>query len=161
MATTPSETRKITAYLEGHIGELELPTASANVLSGQRTFLEKVTLAHAECHRNGAKANSERLSRHWYDLYMLADRPIGREALDNRALLEDVVKNKKIFYRATYAEYDKCLNKQMKIVPNGQTLENLRADYEVMQQESMLYGEVPTFEAIMERLGRLEEEFNA
>lgn len=161
MATTPSETRRITSYLEGHIGDLELPSASANVLSGQRTFLEKVTLAHVECHRVGTKANSERFSRHWYDLYMLADTPTGHEAVADRALLEDVVKNKKTFYRAPYAEYDKCLNKQMQIVPSGQTFESLRVDYEVMKQESMLYGEVPTFEAIMERLRKLEEEFNA
>ena len=161
MATTPSETRRITSYLEGHIRDLELPSASANVLSGQRTFLEKVTLAHVECHRVGTKANSERFSRHWYDLYMLADTPTGRAAVADRALLKDVVKNKKTFYRAPYAEYDKCLNKQMQIVPSGQTFESLRVDYEVMKQESMLYGEVPTFEAIMERLRKLEEEFNA
>lgn len=161
MATIPSQTHHITAYLEGHIGELELPSASANVLSGQRTFLEKVTLAHVECHRVSTKVNSERLSRHWYDLFMLADTPIGREAVADRALLADVVKNKKTFYHAPYAEYDKCLNKQMQIVPGGQTFESLRVDYEVMKRESMLYGDVPTFQEIMERLRRLEEEINA
>ena len=161
MATTPSEIRKITTYLEGHIGELELPSASASVLSGQRTFLEKVTLAHVECHRVGVKANSERLSRHWYDLYMLADTPTGRAAVADRPLLEDVVKNKKTFYHAPYAEYDKCLNKQIQIVPSEQTFAALRADYEVMKQESMLYGEVPTFDAVMERLLELENEFNS
>ena len=161
MATIPSQTHLIAAYLEGHIGELELPSASANVLSGQRTFLEKVTLAHVECHRVSTKVNSERLSRHWYDLFMLADTPIGREAVADRALLEDVVKNKKTFYQAPYAEYDKCLNKQMQIVPVGQTFESLRVDYEVMKRESMLYGDVPTFREIMERLRRLEEEINA
>lgn len=159
-ATTPIETLKIATFLEGHIGELELPSASASVLSGQRTFLEKVTLAHVECHRSEVKANSERLSRHWYDLYMLADTAVGLEAIADRALLEDVVKNKKLFYRTAYAEYDKCLNKQMQIVPNGQTLESLRVDYEVMKRQSMLYGEIPTFEAIIGRLRKLEIEFN-
>jgi hypothetical protein len=160
-ATTPTETRIITAYLDGHIGELELPSANAEVLSGQRTFLEKVTLAHVECHRGEVKANSERLSRHWYDLYMLADTQIGREAIADRALLEDVIKNMKVFFRKGYAEYDKCLNRQMRIVPTGEALEALRADYEKMSSQSMLYGDIPSFEAIMGRLDKLEEEINA
>ncbi len=58
------------------------------------------------------RSNSERLSRHWYDLAMLADLVIGHEALADRDLLVDVIKHKKVFYNASYANYDACLEGQ-------------------------------------------------
>lgn len=40
---------------------------------------------------------------------MLADHIHGQAALADRALLADVVKHKKVFYNASYANYDACL----------------------------------------------------
>jgi hypothetical protein len=39
----------------------------------------------------------------------MADQAHGQAAVADRALLADVVKHKKVFYNASYANYDACL----------------------------------------------------
>lgn len=160
-ATTPSEKQAITPYLEGLVDGVELPNANVVVLSPQRTFWEKATLTHVECNRNEPRKDSSRLSRHWYDLFMLANNEIGRKALADRALLEDVVRFKKVFYDSSYANYDECLSKELKIIPSEEMLTTLRLDYKNMIRESMFQVEPPAFDEIIERLRVLEADINA
>ncbi len=160
-ATDPIDEHVIEPYILGHIGELSLPRAKAHVLSGARTFWEKATLAHVECNRPGVKANADRMSRHWYDLYKLADGPIGINALSRRDLLEDVVKYKKLFFNSSYAHYEDCLSGKMRLLPDNLGLKVLADDYEVMQDRAMLYDVIPTFDEIVERLGALEVQINS
>ena len=77
--------------------DLDYPAATVTVLSPVRTFREKATLVHLECHRRRLANHPERLSRHWFDLTRLAAHDIGRAALADRELLEDVVRHKKVF----------------------------------------------------------------
>ena len=86
--------------------DLDYPTATVTVPSPLRTFWEKATLSHVECHRRRLEKHPERLSRHWFDLTRLAAHEIGRAALADLELLEDVVRHKKVFFRAGYANYD-------------------------------------------------------
>jgi hypothetical protein len=160
-AIVPTEVRVIHAYLEGHVGDAILPQATANVLAGTRTFWEKATLAHVHCHRPTTKANAERLSRHWYDLYKLSDNHIGIQAVADRGLLADVVKYKSLFFNSGYANYDKCLNKELRLIPDVDSLTALRDDYQVMLDKAMIHGDIPAFDQIVERLQKLEAQINA
>ena len=65
--TEPSEQHPIVTLLSQALeSPLTLPTASVNVLSPVRTFWEKATLIHVECHRGRLLQSPARLSRHWY-----------------------------------------------------------------------------------------------
>ena len=64
----PGEICEIIPYLATASEALYLPPAKVNVLSPLRTFWEKATLIHVECHRGRLESSPERLSRHWYDL---------------------------------------------------------------------------------------------
>jgi hypothetical protein len=161
MAIVPSEEHVVRTYLSEHPSALDFPVATTQVLAGTRTFWEKATLAHFECHRPTVKINAERQSRHWYDLYSLADHEIGIRAVADKALLEDVVKYKKVFYNATFANYDQCLNGRLRLIPDAEGLAALKADYEMMVNQAMIYGNVPNFKEIVNRLTRLEREINA
>ncbi len=160
--TEPNRRFAVTAYLSEapQLGSLNFPTAEVRVLAPERTFWEKVTLVHVECHRE-FRESAERLSRHWYDLYQLADHEIGHTALARRDLLEAVVEHKKIFFNASYANYDACLQGGVRLVPDDVQREGLARDYEKMLGAGMLYGNVPSFEAMLERLRRLEGEVNS
>ena len=67
---------------------------------------EKATLMHVECHRNRLAKTPDRLSCHWYDLFMLDNSWVGKEALNSRAILESVVEYKNAFFYASYTNYD-------------------------------------------------------
>ncbi len=116
---------------------------------------------HVECQRDEFRTGAERLSRHWYDLAMLADLARGQAAVVDRALLADVVKHKKVFYNASYANYDACLSGQLRlIIPEDPTLAALRDDFQRMIGAGMFIGEPSAFDAIVDRLRALETAIN-
>jgi hypothetical protein len=158
--TEPNEEHGVQPDIAEHIPDLDFPRATVNVLSPARTFWEKATLMHVECQRNEFRANAERLSRHWYDLAMLASLAHGQAALADRALLADVVKHKKVFYNASYANYDACLAGQLRLIPDDVVLDALRDDYQRMIGAGMFIGDPPGFDAIEERLRALEATIN-
>lgn len=156
----PNETHIVVPYLAEEQKRLTFPTATVTVLKAERTFWEKATLAHAECKKPVFRSSTDRLSRHWYDLYMLADLPIGRGALDDVPLLVDVVKYKSVVYYSAAADYSSCLTGGMRLVPDDAAVEALAADYRAMIDNGMFDGSAPTMSEIVHRLTALEEEVN-
>jgi hypothetical protein len=158
--TEPNEAHEVRPDIAGHVADLEFPRSEVSVLSPARTFWEKATLMHVECQRNEFRVSVERLSRHWYDLAMLADHAHGQTAVADRALLADVVKHKKVFYNASYANYDACLAGQLRLIPEDTALAALRNDFQRMIGAGMFIGEPPAFDAIVDRLRALETTIN-
>lgn len=156
----PNEPHTIQPYLAQVVPAVNFPVANAVVLSPVRTFWEKATLIHVECNRKTPKADSDRMSRHWHDLAVLADHDIGRRALTDRALLVDVVKHKKVFFSSSYANYDACLSGGLRLVPDAAMLEELRSDFEQMRAAGMFYGKPPSFDRIIDTLRSLEASIN-
>lgn len=158
--TEPDELHPVRPYLAAELPDLAFPEAEANVLSGTRTFWEKATLMHVECNRPEFRTDANRLSRHWYDLSKLADHAIGQKALADRALLASVVKHKKVFFHAAFADYDACLDRRFKLVPNDHGRAALEKDYAQMRGAGMFFEEPPAFGDIVERLAELEAVIN-
>lgn len=160
--TLPNETQRVEPYIAPHLKDLELPIADVVALSPRRTFWEKVTLIHSECHRpeRTPGAGPQRISRHWYDLAMLADHDIGQAAVAEPELLTSVVSVKKVFYRSGFSNYDACLNRGFRLVPPDPLRVLLAQDYEAMLRGSMFFETPPAFEQIMERIAALERALN-
>lgn len=158
--TEPSADHNVEPDIAPYVSDLVFPCSTVSVLSPARTFWEKATLIHGECQRNEFRSSAERLSRHWYDLAMLADRDHGQFAIENRTLLEDVVRHKKVFYNASYANYDACLTGQLRLIPESAAQAALSEDFKRMIGAGMFIGEPPTFHAIVDRLLALEATIN-
>ena len=157
--TEPHEAQTVHAYAAEGLPTLAFPEAKVTVLSPSRTFWEKATLIHAECGRESLERSVDRLSRHWYDLALLADHAIGARAMgEDRGLLEAVVAHKRVFYKARHADYDACLCSHLRLIPKGALLKGLRADYEGMQDR--IFGKALVFEAVIERLRIMEGQIN-
>ncbi len=154
---TPNEQRTVAADIAHFTPTAEFPSATVTVLDPKRTFWEKATLVHVACHR---RRLTGRLSRHWFDLACLGAHDIGRDALQDRALLEDVVRHKKVFFHAGNANYDECLDGRLRLVPDEDQLPDLKADYEDMYDAGAIGGDAAEFDALMERLRILEAVMN-
>lgn len=160
-STEPCEEHQIIPYLTNSIGsEILVPKPMINTLSPIRTFWEKVTLIHVECHRERLHQTPERLSRHWYDLYMLHHSPIGAEALERLDLLESVLEYKRAFFNASYANYDDCENSKLRLLPSSENLKALSKDYDRMIDANMFYQKPPIFTEIIAVLQALESTIN-
>jgi hypothetical protein len=160
--TLPNEPHRIVPYAAAHVSSLEFPTASVVVLSPKRSFWEKATLIHSECHRplREGGIGSERISRHWSDLAHMAQHEIGAAALKDRELLAHVVKLKGIFFRSGFANYPACLEREFRLIPDEALRQILERDYAAMIREGMFLEQPPPFATILEQLGVLESALN-
>lgn len=125
----------------------------------ERTFWEKATILHHEANRPEHLAMPQRYSRHYYDLYRMAETSVKNAAFDNLELLKKVVEFKMKFYPRAWAKYQEAQPGTLKLIPADYRLPALLEDYQNMSD--MLYGEIPSFDVIMDRLSVLEEEINA
>lgn len=161
-AIEPGEKRTIVPDVAEHVPAVAFPSAEVDVLSAQRTFWEKATLIHDECHRPAerAKANADRMSRHWYDLARLTDHEIGPASVANFELLRHVIEVKKQFFSYGFSQYDLCDTGGLQLIPEGALLHALKVDYQAMVDSGMFYGETLQFEQIVTRLQALQAEIN-
>jgi len=156
----PNERHTVIPDISALVTGLNLPSGEAVVLSPERTFWEKATLIHVECNRKEFKADAHRLSRHWYDLRMLAIHDSGKAAINNRELFEDVVRHKQVFFNAAYANYEACLANELRLIPDDVAITELRTDYEKMLGAGMMYGDPPSFDDIIAGIREIEHEAN-
>lgn len=157
---SPNEEHLLRPYISTQLPELRFPEGTVRVLVPSRTFWEKATLIHVACNRADPKLGADRQSRHWHDLAVLADHNIGKTAIPDRGLLEDVVKHKGVFFRASYTNYEACLSGALRLIPGTSLLQALRTDYEKMISNGMFEGEPPSFDSIIVRLEKLEKQIN-
>jgi hypothetical protein len=160
-AWVPNERRPIQPYAAEAFPKLfSHPRAVVPTVTAERTFWEKATILHQEAHRSPGKALPPRYSRHYYDLYRLGRTPIRAAAIASLNLLEDVAKFKMRFYRCTWARYELARPGGLRLLPPEWHHEALRRDYQEMRS-GMLFGDVPTFDDILEGLSALEREINS
>tara|TARA_Y100001968_G_C19410660_1_gene746125 strand:+ start:1083 stop:2114 length:1032 start_codon:yes stop_codon:yes gene_type:complete len=157
----PSEKIKIFPYVNNVIPkDVELPTPTILTLSPIRTFWEKVTLIHVECFRKRLSINVDRLSRHWYDLYMLSQSFVYKEALNKLDIFQDVLRIKKIFFNASYCHYSECEKGNISLIPCKKELMFLQKDYDAMIDSGMFSNQAPSFSDILDNLILIEEKIN-
>ncbi|WP_313484703.1 nucleotidyl transferase AbiEii/AbiGii toxin family protein [Acinetobacter variabilis] len=155
----PNAIHLVKPYLGDAIEEFEFPSSNVTVLSPMRTFWEKATLIHVECHR-GVRQSAERLSRHWFDLMALSKHEIGREAIQDVLLLKDVVRLKNIFFNASYTHYDQCLQGNFLLLPNAEGMQQLETDYHQMLEANYLNDTAITFKQIIAATKQTQDVIN-
>lgn len=158
-AWTPSINVNISPYVcESMPTIFEIKNTKVLTVAPERTFWEKATILHREANRPQEKLMPIRYARHYYDLYMFSKTEYLLSALKSKDLLEKVVKFKTKFYRDNWANYDECLQSNLKLVPPDYRLKELEKDYTQMQE--MFYGEIPTLSEILEQLKTVEKLIN-
>ena len=155
----PNEKHKVTSYAAEVFPKLfEKSSCEVPTILAERTFWEKATILHHEANRPKGSLQPQRYSRHYYDLAMMAESSIKSKALQRLDLLEHVVAFKKRFYPRGWADYDAAKPGTLKLLPSKEIEKILRQDYRDMR--SMIYGNYPEFDAILEILKTLENEIN-
>jgi len=153
----PFELCDISTFVNESFPENINHKVNVRVLSAARTFWEKATILHAEYHRPEPQTR-ERLSRHYYDLVMIARSTEGTKALDNIRLLEEVAKHKDAFYPAGWANYDQARAGTLKLSPHEDLEKILRKDYQAMTE--MFFDDPPEFDVLLTEINSLEEKIN-
>lgn len=154
----PVETLTIFPYVANVSSDLKIDATSVRVLAAERTFWEKATILHMIYHYQAEKNVPPRMSRHYYDLFAMADLPIYEKALKSISLLKHVSDHKSLFFKANWAHYEEAKPGSLRLVPRDNQVSQLKNDYRQMQQ--MFFEEPPSFDQILERLRGIEEKIN-
>lgn len=132
------------------------PDCPVIAIRAERTFWEKATILHQQAHN--PRPIPSRYSRHYYDLFRLAESPVRAVALADLPLLWDVVAFKQRFYPCNWGRYSEARPGTFKLIPPSAGVDQLKADYE--QMRVMIFGERPAFAHIFAMLQALEDEIN-
>lgn len=155
----PAEKRSIRSYAADERPDVfKAPACEVDTLAVERTFWEKATILHAEHHRPADKATGERMSRHYYDLAMLARSGILERALERLDLLSVVAYHKALFFRSGWARYDEAAVGTLRLSPSEQRRVDLAADYAKMRP--MFFAQPPSFDDILAEVAKLEAVIN-
>jgi hypothetical protein len=124
--------------------------------------LDKILILHGMTFYFDAKGvlrGHGRMSRHYYDVHQLMGAPVGEKACNDTALIEDCVRHARMFFYRGNTGLDVARRGSFRLRPTEAMLDPLRKDYEAMA--TMIFGEVPSFEAVLESVARAEEQLNA
>ena len=159
-AWTPSVSKTITSYVaETYPKVFSKPDTTILTASAERTFWEKATILHHEANRPENLSMPDRYSRHYYDLYCIANSEIKASAYRNLDLLKRVTDFKMKFYPRKWAHYELAVPGTLKLLPPEYRWDHLQKDYASMR--NMMFGDCPDFASLMQFIGELEKEINS
>jgi len=149
--------------MDGHVQNVSFPTASPVVMTVARTFWEKATAAHVYCAQG--RIRSERYARHWHDLAALGRSKYFNGVIADRAVATAVVQHKSFFFIEKDAaggviDYMPAVTGDLKLVPEGEALDALAADYANMLADAVMVGEALPFDQLMQACGDVEAQVN-
>ena len=159
--TDPHTTPQIQPYL-GEVFPTILTDSvfTVRTLAPERTFWEKAMLLHEETFRPADKPRKIRMARHYYDLWCLITRGVGERAAKDRQLFERVAAHREIFFRWSWVDYSTLRRGSLRFLPPVQHIDAWRKDYQEMKG-AMFFGDVPTFDEILNVVGEFERDYNA
>lgn len=139
-------------YVEEHFDML--------TIQPQRTLIEKILLLHEAYNREeNINIQTDRMSRHYYDLYQLSKQEFTKATLLDDAFITDIINHRKYYSRLKRFDYNTLKRGSLNIIPSLEIFAALRKDYEIMSAE-MIYGDPPSFEEIVLEIQHLQELIN-
>lgn len=157
----PNEEKPIRPYVLEHFPAFDADGVfPVRVLAAERTFWEKACLLHEETFRPADKPRKLRMARHYYDLWCLLRAGVGERALAKNALFQRVAEHREDFFRYSWVDYSTHKPGTFRLIPPADHLPNWRADYDDMRGP-MFFGDVPTFDEILQAVADFETAFNA
>ena len=159
----PCTERNVICDAATHLPMLAFPQARPRVMMLERTFWEKATAIHVYCLQKRLRA--DRFSRHWHDLARLYAQGVATQSLLRLDIGLAVAAHKEHFFAAKDAggkviDYEAAVRGRISLVPDGEALDALRADYTAMVADGLLLDDAETFEDLMATCSRIEAQLN-
>jgi hypothetical protein len=157
-ALDPHDSFTVTPYVAAELPNFDLKIQGITTILAERTFWDKIVIVHGLRgwfdRRAELRQEGQRVSRHYYDLNAMLPTPTGTRALADRTMGRECVRHAAMFFGRPDFNLEAAAAGQFALAPSKDMLSGLRRDYEAMM--GMIFGPVPTFEAVMESITRLE-----
>lgn len=158
----PNKWSNIRSIIEDKFPSIQTSLADVKVATATpgKTFLEKVFLLHELFSIPGHGINADRKSRHLYDLYRMMNDDYALTAVNDSKLWEAIRHHRETYTSIHDMDYTPDIRKRLILVPREDIIDNWRRDYEEMSQ-TMIYGDKPTFNELLEAMRELEHRFKS
>ena len=161
----PCELCSVRCDAASHLQGVEFPEATPQVMRAERTFWEKATAIHVFC-AQGAFRGGDRFARHWHDVTRLDAAGFADAAIADRALAKAVADHKSVFFSekqldGALIDYHAAVSGNLCLVPNGDALTKLAADYQHMVDDGLFLDEVEAFDALLRQCETIQQKANA
>lgn len=167
-AIDPHSMHAVQPYVMRELKDIDLSVAGVRAIAPERTFLDKLMVLHGlhcrvrDIENGGDKIafldDKNRLSRHYYDVHMLWQSGVGREAIQDASLFEDVRRHSLISFRRSWAKLEEAKPGTIQLVPQMSLESALARDYKEMS--SMIMRDPPSFDSIIASIRQIEAEIN-
>lgn len=160
----PHQAIPIVCDMDGQIEGVTFPKATPQVMRVARTFWEKATAAHVYCAQ--ARLRGDRYARHWHDLAAIARSPHFADAIADRTVASAVAEHKSRFFiekdcAGQVIDYLAAAAGKLQIVPKGDALKELAADYARMIADDVMVRDAVPFDELMRRCADVAHAANA
>lgn len=161
-AVDPHQEYTIVPLIASTLPDWDFSVPNVVTIDAQRTFWDKVFILHGAYYgyrsENRIPEDRQRLSRHYYDVAMIYNSELGKQAIENSNLREKVRQHKLNFFKLAWKKFDLAVPGTLRIVPYDDLLTALEQDYRSMQ--GMMLGTAPNFDDLVETLQQLENLLN-
>jgi Nucleotidyl transferase AbiEii toxin, Type IV TA system len=161
-ALDPHTAATVVPYVSQDLPDLQLAVANITTVKPERTFWDKVVILHGLGQwfdrRGELRHGGQRVSRHYYDVHQLVQASSAHEWLADRALAADCARHARLFFGGADFGLDSAKSGTFTLVPGTAMRDSLAKDYEAMV--GMVFGEVPTLEAVLASVEKLEAAVN-
>ncbi|RTL75875.1 MAG: nucleotidyl transferase AbiEii/AbiGii toxin family protein [Bradyrhizobiaceae bacterium] len=161
-ALDPNREVPIKPYVDDDLPALDLTVPSVRTVEPQRTFWDKVVILHGLRRwfdkRGELRGGGQRVSRHYYDLHLLAQAPVGTGAAADTDLGADCVAHARMFFNRPDFDLASAAPGSFALIPHDGMVDQLRTDYRAMR--GMIFGEPPAFDDVLASVAALEQKLN-
>ncbi len=161
-ALDPNSPKMIRPYISDDLDGIDLDVPDVWTIDAERTFWDKVVILHGLQNwfdsRGELKQDGQRISRHYYDLHCMLDTETGKAAVADLELGADCVAHAKKFFNRPDFNLGTAEPGTFSLLPSDDMAGWLMGDYK--NTEAMIFGETPSFDAILASIGSLEEQLN-
>jgi hypothetical protein len=161
-ALDPNSSQAIRPYVADDVSAFDLTVSNIVTVDAERTFWDKIIILHGLRNwfdRRGAlRGGGQRVSRHYYDVYQLLKSGTGKVALANPELGRDCVRHARMFFNSPDLGLTTADPGTFALTPPEPMIADLSRDYTAMS--GMIFGEVPSFDAVLESIKEVEIQLN-
>ncbi len=162
-ALDPHAQRTVTPYVAEDLPDQDFTIKNITTVEPGRSFWDKVVILHGLRRwwdrRGELKGGGQRVSRHYYDVHKLLRSEHGDNFLTDTRMGEDCVQHARMFFNRADFDLASAVRGSFALAPHDGMLTSLERDYEAMA--GMVFGDIPTFGAIMESIADVERQINA
>lgn len=162
-ALDPNSRRSIRPYLSEDVPQLDLNVSNVTIVDAERTFWDKVVILHGLRRwfetKGSLRQDGHRISRHYYDIHRLLGSDVGPRAVQDVVLGAECVAHARMFFNRPAFDLASAHPPTFALTPEGEMYDALARDYTAMQ--GMIFGEVPSFAAVIESVAALEKGLNS